>query len=160
MGMLVDLETAREIRKDAKKKGLKVVFTNGCFDILHRGHVEALNEAKSLGDVLILGLNSDQSIREIKGKGRPIQNEEDRAYILCNLRSVDYVIMFDEKTPQRLIGALLPDVLVKGGDYSLEDIVGRETVWKTGGKVVVVDKKEGYSTSDMIDRIKSGTRKT
>lgn len=153
MGTLVDLKTARRIRVDAKKKGLKVVFTNGCFDILHRGHIEYLNEAKSLGDILILGLNSDKSVRTIKGEGRPIQSEKDRALILCNLHSVDYVVIFDENTPQRVIDVLLPDVLVKGGDYSLKDIVGRDAVQKTRGKVVVVEKRKGYSTSEMIRRI-------
>ncbi len=157
MGIVVELETARKIRADAKKRGLKVVFTNGCFDILHRGHIEYLNEGKSLGDILILGLNSDKSVRKIKGEGRPIQSDEDRALILCNLCSVDYVVIFDEDTPQRLIDLLLPDVLVKGGDYSVGDIVGRETVWKADGKVVVVKEREGYSTSDMMKRIKSGT---
>ena len=160
MGIVVELETARKIRADAKKRGLQVVFTNGCFDILHRGHIEYLNESKSLGDILILGLNSDKSVRKIKGEGRPIQSDEDRALILCNLRSVDYVVIFDEDTPQRLIDLLLPDVLVKGGDYSVGDIVGRETVWKADGKVVVVKEREGYSTSDMIKRIKSGTCKS
>lgn len=155
MGMVVDLETARKIRAVAKKRGFKVVFTNGCFDILHRGHIEYLNEARTLGDILIVGLNSDKSVREIKGEGRPIQSDEDRALILCNLRSVDYVVIFDEITPGRLIDALLPDVLVKGGDYSVREVVGRETVWKADGKVVVVKERTGYSTSDMINRIKS-----
>jgi len=158
MGMVIDLETARKVRSAAKKRGLKVVFTNGCFDILHRGHVEYLNEAKSLGDILIVGLNSDTSVGGIKGEGRPIQNDEDRALILCNLRAVDYVVIFDESTPEHLINELLPDVLVKGGDYSVREIVGREAVWKTDGRVVVVKEREGYSTSDMIRRIKRGSR--
>ena len=160
MGMVIDLETAQKIRADAKKRGLRVVFTNGCFDILHRGHIEYLNEAKRLGDILILGLNSDESVKKIKGEGRPIQTDEDRATILSNLCSVDYVVIFEESTPQRLIDALLPDVLVKGGDYLLKDVVGKETVWKKGGEVVVVEEKEGYSTSDLIKRIRSGPCKS
>jgi len=155
MGMVVDLATARRIRDQAKKQGMRVVFTNGCFDILHRGHVEYLNEAKALGDILILGLNSDVSVRKIKGKGRPVQNDEDRATILSNLSSVDYVVMFHEKTPRRLIETLLPDVLVKGGDYSVEDVVGREAVWESGGEVVIVKEREGCSTSNLIEKIAS-----
>ena len=157
MGSIIDLPTALRIRADAKKRGLKVVFTNGCFDILHRGHIEYLNEAKRLGDILIVGLNSDSSVRDLKGEGRPLQGEEDRAIILSNLCSVDYVVIFDESTPQRLIDELVPDVLVKGGDYSVEEIVGRETVWEADGKVVVVRQREGYSTSGLIARIRSGT---
>jgi D-beta-D-heptose 7-phosphate kinase/D-beta-D-heptose 1-phosphate adenosyltransferase len=157
MGLVVDSETARRIRADAKRKGLMVVFTNGCFDILHRGHVEYLNEAKSLGDVLFVGLNSDRSVKEIKGERRPIQSEDDRAHILSNLCSVDYVVLFDEKTPEKLIGRLVPDILVKGGDYSVEEVVGRETVWKNGGRVVVVETREGYSTSELMDRIRGAS---
>ena len=150
MGMVVDIETAKRVRFAAKKQGLKVVFTNGCFDILHRGHVEYLNEARNLGDILIVGVNSDKSVGEVKGEGRPIQNDEDRALILCNLRAVDYVVIFDESTPLHLVGELLPDVLVKGGDYSVREIVGREVVWNNDGRVVVVKEREGYSTSSPL----------
>lgn len=157
MGLVVDRETARRVRADAKRKGLTVVFTNGCFDILHRGHIEYLNEAKDLGDILLVGLNSDRSVKEIKGEKRPIQSEDDRAYILSNLSSVDYVVLFDEETPATLIDALVPDILVKGGDYAVEEVVGRETVWKNGGRVVVVDTREGYSTSDLMERIRDSS---
>ena len=157
MGRIVDLPAAQRIRSEAREQGQKVVFTNGCFDILHRGHIDYLNEARGLGDLLIVGLNSDRSVRELKGEGRPLQRVEDRAVILSNLCCVDYVVIFDEVTPQRLIDALVPDVLVKGGDYDVKEIVGRETVWNAKGKVVVVKEREGYSTSSLIARIKAGT---
>ena len=131
-----------------------VVFTNGCFDLLHRGHLEYLAEAKALGHALVVGVNSDTSVRRLKGSGRPFVPEGDRAAKLAALRSVDAVTLFDEDTPLDLISALLPDVLVKGGDYDLEGIVGREVVEKAGGDVRVLTFVEGYSTTDILDRMK------
>ncbi len=120
------------------------MFTNGCFDLLHRGHIEHLAQARALGDVLVVGLNSDASVRRLKGTGRPLVAEGDRAAVLAALRSVDAVTLFDEDTPLELISTLLPDVLVKGGDYDLDGIVGRETVEKAGGEVRVLPFVEGY----------------
>jgi len=130
-----------------------VVFTNGCFDLLHPGHVEFLAEARALGDALVVGLNSDASVRRLKGAGRPWVVEADRAAVLAGLRSVDAVTLFDEDTPLELISALLPDVLVKGGDYDLNGIVGRDAVEKAGGEVRVLPFVEGYSTAEIIARL-------
>lgn len=132
----------------------RIVFTNGCFDLLHPGHVRYLAQARALGDVLVVGLNSDASARRLKGAGRPLVPEADRAAVLAALRSVDAVTLFDEDTPLELIGALLPDVLVKGGDYDLDAIVGREVVEEAGGDVRVLPFLEGYSTTDILDRLK------
>ena len=130
----------------------RVVFTNGCFDLLHTGHVEHLAQAKALGDVLVVGLNSDASVRRLKGAVRPLLAEADRAAALAALGSVDAVTVFDEDTPLELISALLPDVLVKGGDYDLDGIVGRKMVEEAGGEVRVLPYLEGYSTTGMLDR--------
>jgi len=132
----------------------KLVFTNGCFDVLHPGHVEHLAQAKALGDVLVVGLNSDASVRRLKGTGRPLVAEVDRAAGLAALRSVDAVTLFDEDTPLELISALLPEVLVKGGDYNLDGIVGRKVVEEAGGEVRVLPFVEGYSTTGLLDRLK------
>ncbi len=132
----------------------RVVFTNGCFDALHPGHVEHLAQAKALGDVLVVGLNSDASVRRLKGVGRPLVPEADRAAVLAALRSVDAVTLFDQDTPLELISALLPDVLVKGGDYDLDGIVGREVVEEAGGEVRVLPFVEGYSTTGILNRSK------
>ena len=131
----------------------KIVFTNGCFDILHAGHIEYLYQAAQLGDVLLIGLNSDNSVRRIKGETRPINKEIDRAIILASLYFVDYVVFFDEDTPLNLIEKIKPNVLVKGGDYSVENIVGADFVQKNGGKVIVIPFKEGYSSSSIISKI-------
>jgi D-beta-D-heptose 7-phosphate kinase/D-beta-D-heptose 1-phosphate adenosyltransferase len=131
-----------------------LVFTNGCFDLLHPGHVEYLTRARALGDSLVVGLNSDSSVRRLKGAGRPLVAEADRAAVLAGLRSVDAVIVFDEDTPLELIGALLPDMLVKGGDYDLDTIVGRELVEEAGGDVRVLPFVEGYSTAKILNRLK------
>ncbi len=141
------------IRKDLKREGQKVVFTNGVFDILHRGHVEYLEKAKSLGDVLMLGLNSDASVKKIKGEDRPVMGQEDRAIVLAGLSSVNYICLFEEETPENLIRELIPDILVKGGDYQIDDIVGRETVEANGGKVVTIDLVEGQSTTSIIEKM-------
>lgn len=131
-----------------------VVFTNGCFDILHRGHIEYLKEAKALGDVLIVGLNSDDSTRRLKGENRPINTEEDRAQMLLALESVDSVFVFDEDTPLELIEMIKPDVLVKGGDWQIGQIVGAGVVLEYGGKVKSLSYKEGYSTTNIIDKVR------
>lgn len=153
MGEVVRLERLLNIRKAAKREGKTVVFTNGCFDLLHRGHIECLRKAKEMGDVLIVGLNSDSSVRALKGERRPILDEEERGLILSSLSFVDYVVLFSEETPESLIRAVLPDVLVKGGDYEINAIVGREAVWEAGGEVVTVNRVEGCSTESLIDRI-------
>ena len=131
-----------------------VVFTNGCFDLLHPGHVEYLAQARTLGDVLVVGVNSDASVRRLKGAGRPLVVEADRAAVLAGLRSVDAVTVFDEDTPLELISALLPDVLVKGGDYDLDGIVGRDVVEQAGGDVRALPFVEGYSTTEIMTRLR------
>ncbi len=130
-----------------------IVFTNGCFDILHRGHVEYLNEAKSLGDILFIGMNSDQSVKRLKGDSRPINNQDDRKYVLENLKCVDYVEIFDEDTPYELIKAVVPNILVKGGDWSVEQIVGSDIVLENGGTVQSLKFVEGLSTTNTIQKI-------
>jgi D-glycero-beta-D-manno-heptose 1-phosphate adenylyltransferase len=129
----------------------KVVFTNGCFDILHRGHIEYLSKARDLGDVLVVGLNTDSSVKRIKGENRPVQDEASRAQILASLRFVEAVILFDEDTPYELISLIKPDVLVKGGDYTEETIVGADIVRANGGDVVTIPVVEGYSTSKILN---------
>jgi D-beta-D-heptose 7-phosphate kinase/D-beta-D-heptose 1-phosphate adenosyltransferase len=133
-----------------------VCFTNGCFDLIHPGHIKYLEEVRALGDFLVVGLNSDASVLRLKGCSRPIQDELSRATILCGLRSVDAVILFDDDTPLDLITALKPDILAKGADYSHENIVGRDVVEGNGGKVVLVPFTVGYSTSIIVERIKRG----
>lgn len=137
-----------------RKSDKKVVFTNGCFDLLHPGHLKLLKKAKSFADVLIVGINSDSSVRVLKGEGRPVVNQEDRLVILSCLKIVDFVIIFEEETPLNLIKCISPSVLVKGGDYKLSEIVGGEHVIKNGGKVKIVKLKEGYSTSKFLKEIK------
>ena len=136
-----------------RARGKKIVFTNGCFDILHVGHVTYLDKAKRLGDVLIVGLNSDSSVRRIKGKGRPINNELDRARVLASLSSVDYVTIFSEATPEKLIRKLKPGILVKGGDWKTETIVGASFVRALGGRVASLPFVKGYSTTSIIKRL-------
>ena len=137
-----------------RPRDLTLVFTNGCFDLLHPGHVEHLAQARALGDLLVVGLNSDDSVRRLKGADRPLVAEADRAAALVDLESVDSVIVFDEDTPLELIGELLPDVLVKGGDYDLDGIVGREVVEEAGGDVRVLPLVEGHSTTNILNRMK------
>ena len=131
----------------------KIAFTNGCFDIIHAGHVKYLEKARSEGDLLIVGLNSDVSVKRLKGENRPLNNEVDRATVLSALKSVDYVILFEEDTPKELVDELLPDVIVKGGDYTVDTIVGAEKVIANGGKVVVVPLLEGRSTTNIINKM-------
>jgi D-beta-D-heptose 7-phosphate kinase/D-beta-D-heptose 1-phosphate adenosyltransferase len=139
--------------KDHKKKGRRIVFTNGCFDLLHLGHIRYLEKAKSLGDILVVGVNSDRSVQSLKGPGRPILPEEERAEILSSLACVDYVTVFDELTPLELISSLQPHILVKGGDWSKEAIVGKEVVEQSGGEVISLPFIEGSSTSSLIETI-------
>jgi rfaE bifunctional protein nucleotidyltransferase chain/domain len=141
-----------------KRNGRRVVFTNGCFDLLHPGHIRSLELARELGDALIVGLNSDASVRQLKGVGRPVIPERERAEILSALESVDAVVIFDDLTPREVISRLLPDVLVKGGDWPGDQIVGRQEVEATGGRVVSVPVVPGYSTSAMLKRIRDGAR--
>lgn len=131
----------------------KVVFTNGCFDILHRGHISYLNDAKSLGDILVLGLNSDKSVKRLKGENRPVNSEDDRAFMLENLKAVDYVFLFEEDTPYNLISKIQPDILVKGGDWKVEDIVGHDIVTAKGGQVKSLRFEDGYSTTGLIEKV-------
>jgi len=138
------------ILKKYKKNNDKIVFTNGVFDILHRGHVEYLATAKKLGDILIVGLNSDASVRRLKGKGRPVQKQNDRAIILLALEAVDYVVFFGEDTPDKLIKEVKPDILVKGADYKISEIVGAEFVKSYGGQVKRISLTKGKSTSSII----------
>jgi rfaE bifunctional protein nucleotidyltransferase chain/domain len=146
-----DLDKELSILRQENKK---IVFTNGCFDILHLGHVDYLSKAKDLGDCLIVGINSDSSIRRLKGKTRPIQDEESRKKIMASLSFVDFVVMFNEDTPYNLIKKVQPDVLVKGADYKKEDIVGYDIVKQKGGKVETINYLEGFSTSNIIKKIK------
>lgn len=148
-------EEMLEVRKELKKENKKVVFTNGCFDILHAGHVDYLNKAKEMGDILILGLNSDSSIRRIKGEKRPIVGENERAFLLSNLKAVDYVVLFNEDTPAEIIDYLIPDVLIKGADWAIDKIVGRETVEKNGGEVKTIQFVTNQSTTNIIETILS-----
>jgi len=134
----------------------RIVFTNGVFDLIHRGHVEYLEEARALGDRLVVGLNTDASVRRLKGPSRPIVALEDRAAVVAALACVDLVVPFDDDTPQRLIEAVRPDVLVKGGDYTPDTIVGREFVEAHGGRVTTIALREGLSTSDLVRRIREG----
>ena len=146
-------DEAKKQVDDWKLSGQKIVFTNGCFDILHRGHVEYLTEAKACGDKLVTALNSDTSVRGLKGDPRPIQSQEDRAVILDALESVDLVVIFDQETPAEIIKTLLPDVLTKGGDYSAETIVGADTVTENGGEIKVIPFRSGQSTSSIVEKI-------
>ncbi len=141
------------IRQKLIKENKKVVFTNGCFDILHSGHVDYLTKAKALGDILVVGLNSDKSIRKIKGGKRPIVNERNRAIILSALKPVNYIVLFDEETPANLIDEIIPDILVKGGDWDMDKIVGKDTVLNNGGEVKTIEFVNDQSTSKIIETI-------
>lgn len=153
MGAVVSREKLVSIRQEQGEKGRRVVFTNGVFDLLHRGHVDYLQKAKALGDVLIVGLNSDSSVRRIKGPQRPIVEQEDRAYVLAALTPVDYVCVFEEETPYELIRAIVPDILVKGADWRLDAIVGKDVVEEAGGTVQSIEFLPDRSTSLIIRKI-------
>jgi D-beta-D-heptose 7-phosphate kinase/D-beta-D-heptose 1-phosphate adenosyltransferase len=148
---------AREALGDFRRErtGSTIVFTNGCFDIIHRGHVVLLDKARSLGDCLVVGVNSDDSVRRLKGEGRPVNSELDRAYVLLGLRSVDYVTFFEEDTPIETIEALEPDILVKGAEYGEGEIVGEDFILSKGGRVERIEMVDGYSSSGMIERMPS-----
>jgi glycerol-3-phosphate cytidylyltransferase len=154
--MILNRREIKELVKELKKDGKKIVFTNGCFDLIHKGHIYLIRESKKLGDILFIGLNSDLSVKKIKGEKRPILKEEDRSFIIDNIKGVDYVVLFDEETPEKLIMEIEPDVLVKGGDYKEGEIVGAEFVKKKGGKVIVIPYLEGFSTTEIIKRIRNG----
>lgn len=145
---------AEDLVTEWKSAGNKIVFTNGCFDILHMGHVDYLEKARNLGDKLIIGLNTDNSVSRFKGSERPIQDQHSRARVMAALSSVDAVVLFDEDNPLELISALLPDILVKGSDYLAENIVGADVVKKNGGEVKIIDFVSGYSTSNIVKKIK------
>lgn len=151
--MIVLLNELKKIRNNFKLHYKKVVFTNGCFDLIHAGHLDYLIKAKNLGDVLIVGLNSDNSIKKIKGDKRPILDQNERAFIVSNLKPVDYVCLFDEETPENIINELIPDVLVKGADWAIENIVGKNIVEQNGGKVLTIDFVNNQSTSNIINTI-------
>jgi rfaE bifunctional protein nucleotidyltransferase chain/domain len=141
------------LRPGLRESGKKLVFTNGCFDILHVGHVRYLNQARSLGDLLVVAVNSDRSVREIKGYARPIVSEQERAEVIAALACVDYVFIFDDPTPKQIIDAIVPDILVKGADWAITEIVGRDTVEKAGGAVLNIPLVEGSSTTDIIQKV-------
>ena len=149
----MSMEEAESFAQSLRQKGKKIIFTNGCFDILHAGHVEYLEAAKGLGDKLIVGINSDQSVKELKGKNRPLNTLEHRAKVLASLRCVDAVVVFGDKTPIKLISAVKPDILVKGGDYKINEIVGYEEVVKSGGKVMTIPLVKGISTTKIIKKM-------
>jgi len=139
---------------ERKRNGRRVVFTNGCFDLLHPGHIRCLEQARAAGDVLVVAINSDASVRRLKGEGRPLVPQEERAEILAALAAVDYVVVFDAPTPRELIGRLRPDVLVKGDDWDGNEIVGREEVESAGGRVISIPLEPGYSTTGLLERMR------
>lgn len=155
MGKIVSQEELVQVTAREKRAGRRVVFTNGCFDLLHPGHVRCLAEARALGDVLVVAINSDTSVRGNKGHERPLVAEQDRAEVLAALASVDYVTIFDEPTPRELIARVLPSVLVKGADWALDQVAGREEVEAAGGRVVSIPLAPGYSTTNLVQRIRN-----
>ena len=155
MGKIVSQEELVQVTAREKRAGRRVVFTNGCFDLLHPGHVRCLAEARALGDVLVVAINSDRSVRGNKGHERPLVPENDRAEVLAALASVDYVTIFDEPTPRELIARVLPSVLVKGADWALDQVAGREEVEAAGGRVVSIPLAPGYSTTYLVQRIRN-----
>jgi len=155
LGRVVTQEDLIVAVAEHKRNGQGVVFTNGCFDLLHPGHLRTLEQARALGDVLIVAINSDASVRALKGPGRPVIPQDERAEILAALAAVDYVTIFDEPTPRELIARVLPNVLVKGGDWGPDEIVGREEVEAAGGRVVSIPMEPDFSTTDILARIRS-----
>ena len=152
--VILDRGELLRVREGLRAAGRRLVFTNGCFDLLHVGHVRYLAAARALGDALLVAVNSDRSVRALKGAGRPVMSEGERAELLAALACVDFVTVFDEESPRRLISEVLPDVLVKGGDYGLDEIHGREEVERAGGRVLALPFVEGASTTGIIERIK------
>lgn len=155
MKKILNIDEITDVVTKLKSKSKKIIFTNGCFDIIHAGHVKYLTEAKKLGGILIVGINSDNSVKKLKGDKRPIISQNDRAYIISNLKPVDYVVLFHEETPFNLIKKIKPDFLVKGSDYNKNNIVGNDIVESSGGKVVLIDYVSGKSTSNLIEKIKN-----
>ncbi len=155
MGKIVSQEELIQLTAREKRAGRRVVFTNGCFDLLHPGHVRCLAEARALGDLLVVAINSDRSVRGNKGPERPLVNEQDRAEVLAALGSVDYVTIFDEATPRELIARVLPNVLVKGADWAPDQVAGREEVEAAGGRVISIPLAPGYSTTSIVQRIRN-----
>ena len=154
MNLIVNTNEVASIVEDLRKNKKTIVFTNGCFDILHRGHVEYLEKAKKHGHILVVGLNSDSSVKKLKGQNRPFVVQDDRAYILSRLEAVDIVCFFDQDTPEKLIRVVKPDVLIKGGDYSPKNIVGKDFVESYSGKVLTIPLVQGRSTTNLVDKIK------
>jgi D-beta-D-heptose 7-phosphate kinase/D-beta-D-heptose 1-phosphate adenosyltransferase len=154
-GKLKSLDELQALVAEARANGKVVVFTNGCFDLLHRGHVHLLREAKALGNLLIVGINSDASVKALKGESRPILSETDRIELIAAMEMVDYVVLFGELDPYNVISALRPSILVKGGDWSPDRIIGADVVQAAGGKVAVIPYVKGYSTTEIIDRVRS-----
>jgi rfaE bifunctional protein nucleotidyltransferase chain/domain len=155
MGKIVSQDELIQATAREKRAGRRVVFTNGCFDLIHPGHVRCLAEARALGDVLVVAINSDRSVRGNKGPERPLVNEQDRAEVIAALASVDYVTIFDEPTPRELISRVLPSVLVKGADWALDQVAGREEVEAAGGLVMSIPLASGYSTTNIVQRIRN-----
>src|ERR1700683_3454280 len=153
MGKIISQEELIQIAAREKRGGRRVVFTNGCFDLLHPGHVRCLAEARALGDVLVVAINSDRSVRGNKGPERPLVSDQDRAEVMAALAFVDYVTIFDEPTPRELISRVLPNVLVKGADWPLEQVAGRAEVEAAGGRVISIPLAPGYSTTKLLDKI-------
>ena len=151
--MLIDRKNAAQVCEDLRRQGIKIVFTNGCFDIIHAGHVRYLTAAKNFGDVMIVGLNTDESVRRLKGASRPINNQADRAEVLLGLKAVDHVIYFGEATAENLIGEVKPAVYVKGGDYTLETLPEAAIVHSYGGRVELVNLVAGHSTTNIVEKI-------
>jgi D-beta-D-heptose 7-phosphate kinase/D-beta-D-heptose 1-phosphate adenosyltransferase len=149
----VQLEEVKMQLDLLKKSGKKIVFTNGCFDLIHKGHISYLEKAKKLGDILVVGLNSDESVKRLKGVNRPIKTLDNRAAVLAGLASVDFVIKFEEDTPKIIIEQLCPDILIKGGDYTIDQIVGADFVLKNGGEVLTIDFVPGFSSSQIIQKM-------
>jgi len=149
---IFDQDKLSELISNWKNDNKTIVFTNGCFDVLHKGHIEYLLQAKNLGDILIIGLNSDNSVKRLKGNTRPINNQDARALMLASFMFTDAIVVFDEDTPENIIKKYSPDVLVKGGDYSFNEIIGADYVTKNGGKVEIIPLVEGYSSSNIIKK--------
>lgn len=155
MNGVKSLSEIKSLRKKFKDQNKKVVFTNGVFDLIHAGHVDYLTKAKALGDILIVGMNTDDSVRRIKGDKRPILNQDERAFLISSLKPVDYVTFFNEDTPKEIINEIIPDILVKGADWSKDKIVGRDVVEKNGGAVKTIKFVNDQSTSKIIESIKN-----
>ncbi len=154
MGKIIQKDKLEELLKVLRLQNKTIVATNGCFDILHAGHVRYLKKSKAFGDILIVGLNSDKSVRSIKGEGRPINNEDDRAEVLCALESVDYVVLFDEDSPKDLLEIIKPNIYTKGADYTLKTLPEADVVLRNNGWVEFIELVEGRSTTKIIDKIK------